>query len=154
MSDSPVIERRAARVLVVDVAGRVLMLRGCDPADPGQPYWFTVGGGLEPGESVVEAAMRELFEETGLRVSVDEVGAPVWNDVTEFPFDGRRYRQEQAWFLVRVTSLEDVDRSGFDDIERATISDVAWWGAGDFSASAEPYYPPDLPRLLQRLGVM
>jgi 8-oxo-dGTP pyrophosphatase MutT (NUDIX family) len=153
MSDSLVIERRAARVLVVDGAGRVLMLQGFDPADPGPRYWFTVGGGLEPGESVAEAAVRELFEETGLRLSTDEVGTPVWDDITEFPFDGRRYRQEQAWFLVRVDALE-VDQSGFDEIERATVSDVAWWAAADFSASSEPYYPPDLPMLLRRLGVM
>jgi 8-oxo-dGTP pyrophosphatase MutT (NUDIX family) len=153
MSQSPVIERRAARVLVVDVAGRVLMLRGADPADPARPYWFTVGGGLEPGESVAEAAVRELAEETGLRLPVGEIGEPVWNDVTEFPFDGRRYRQEQSWFLVRVPSF-DVDRSGFDEIEQATVSDVAWWSVDDFSSCSEPFYPPDLPVLLRRLGVM
>ncbi len=153
MSESPVIERRAARVLVVDAAGRVLMLRGFDPSDPGRRYWFTVGGGLEPGESVAEAAVRELFEETGLQIPVDRLGPAVWSDVTEFPFDGRRYRQEQSWFLVRVPELE-VDRSGFDEIERATVSDVAWWSDSDFAASAEPYYPPDLPVLLHRLGVV
>jgi 8-oxo-dGTP pyrophosphatase MutT (NUDIX family) len=153
MSESPVIERRAARVLVVDGAGRVLMLQGFDPADPGRRYWFTVGGGLEPGESVAEAAVRELFEETGLRLSLSEIGAPVWDDVTEFPFDGRRYRQEQAWFLVRVDALE-VDRSGFDEVERATVSDVSWWSSAEFAASSEPYYPADLPLLLRRLGVM
>ena len=154
MSESPVIERRAARVLVVDAAGRVLMLRGCDPADPGRPYWFTVGGGLEPGESVAEAAVRELAEETGLRLPIGEVGEPVWNDVTEFPFDGRRYRQEQSWFLVRVPSL-DVDLSGFDEIERATVIRRGRGGRpADFAAASEPYYPPDLPVLLRRLGVM
>jgi 8-oxo-dGTP pyrophosphatase MutT (NUDIX family) len=153
MSESPVIERRAARVLVVDATGRVLMLRGRDPADPTRPYWFTVGGGLEPGESVAEAAVRELAEETGLRLPIGEVGEPVWNDVTEFPFDGRRYRQEQSWFLVRVPSF-DVDLSGFDEIERATVTEVSWWSSRDFVASSEPFYPPDLPALLRRLGVM
>jgi 8-oxo-dGTP pyrophosphatase MutT (NUDIX family) len=153
MSESPVIERRAARVLVVDAAGRVLMLQGFDPSDPARRYWFTVGGGLEPGESVAEAAVRELFEETGLRIPVDGLGPAVWSDVTEFPFDGHRYRQEQSWFLVRVSAWE-VDRSGFDDIERATISDVAWWSASDFEASQDAYYPPDLPSLLRRLGVV
>lgn len=131
----------------------MLMLQGFDPADPGRRYWFTVGGGLEPGESVAEAAVRELFEETGLRLSLSEIGAPVWDDVTEFPFDGRRYRQEQAWFLVRVDALE-VDRSGFDEVEQATVSDVAWWSSAEFATSSEPYYPPDLPLLLRRLGVM
>lgn len=153
MSESPVIERRAARVLVVDAAGRVLMLQGFDPSDPGRRYWFTVGGGLGPGESVAEAAVRELFEETGLQIPVDRLGPAVWSDVTEFPFDGRRYRQEQSWFLVRVPSF-DVDRSGFDEVERATVSDVAWWALSDFATSPHAYYPPDLPSLLRRLGVV
>jgi 8-oxo-dGTP pyrophosphatase MutT (NUDIX family) len=153
MSELPVIERRAARVLVVDAANRVLMLRGFDPADPAQRYWFTVGGGLEPGESVVEAAVRELFEETGLRLSVADLDAPIWNDVTEFPFDGRRYRQQQFWFLVRVPSWE-VDQTGFDEIERSTIDAVSWWTPADFAAATEPYYPEDLPVLLRGLGVV
>jgi 8-oxo-dGTP pyrophosphatase MutT (NUDIX family) len=153
MSDSPVIERRAARVLVVDAANRVLMLRGFDPAEPEERYWFTVGGGLEPGESVIEAAVRELFEETGLRVSAADLGAPVWNDVTEFPFDGRRYRQQQFWFFLRVPSWE-VDQTGFDEIERSTIDAVSWWTPADFAAAAEPFYPADLPVLLRGLGVV
>jgi 8-oxo-dGTP pyrophosphatase MutT (NUDIX family) len=153
MSESELIERRAARVLVVDAAGRVLMLRGCDPADPAVRYWFTVGGGMEPHESLAEAAVRELAEETGLRLGVADLGEPVWNDVAEFPFDGRRYRQEQSWFLVRVPTWE-VDRSGFDEIERATVDEVSWWTRDDFAAATEPYYPPDLPALLRRVGVV
>jgi 8-oxo-dGTP pyrophosphatase MutT (NUDIX family) len=152
MSSSELIERRAARVLVVDATGRVLMLRGFDPTDPDTRYWFTVGGGLEPSETPAQGAVRELAEETGLRVDAAELGEPVWNDVTEFPFDGRNYRQEQVWYLVRVDSLE-VDRSGFDEIERATIDRATWWGPHDFRTATEPYYPPDLPALLHRLGV-
>jgi len=152
MSESEVIERRAARVLVVDAAGRVLMLRGFDPENPEVRYWFTVGGGLEPRETLAQAAVRELAEETGLRVDPAALGEPVWNDVAEFPFDGRRYRQEQAWYLVRVDSWE-ADRSGFDEIERATVDRMTWWEPGDFQTATEPYYPPDLPALLHRLGV-
>ncbi|TML29501.1 MAG: NUDIX domain-containing protein, partial [Actinobacteria bacterium] len=59
------IPRRASRVLVVDEAGRVLLFHGFDPARPEHGYWFTVGGGLDPGESAVQGAVRELFEETG-----------------------------------------------------------------------------------------
>jgi 8-oxo-dGTP pyrophosphatase MutT (NUDIX family) len=152
MSESELIERRAARVLVVDAAGRVLMLRGFDPENPDVRYWFTVGGGLEPCETLEQAAVRELAEETGLRVDTAALGEPVWNDVAEFPFDGRRYRQEQAWFLLRVDFL-DVDRSGFDETERATVDTVTWWAPRDFQTATEPYYPPDLPALLHRLGV-
>jgi 8-oxo-dGTP pyrophosphatase MutT (NUDIX family) len=150
MSGSDAIVRRAARVIVVDAMGRVLMLRGCDPARPDHRYWMTVGGGLEHGESVTEAAARELGEETGVRLAAQDFGAPVWHDVTEFPFDGRWYRQEQDYFLVRVPSCE-VDLSGFNEIERATVDAHRWWERADFTAATEPYYPRELPDLLNRL---
>ena len=152
MTRPDAIPRAAARVLLVDAAGRVLMLRGHDPARPDHRYWFTIGGGLDPGETATEGAARELAEETGLRVAPGDLGAPVFHETTEFPFDGRWYRQEQESFLVRVESWE-VARSGFDEMERATADGVNWWGPGDFVAAREPYYPAELPELLRRLAV-
>ena len=58
--------RRAGRVLVIDPAGRVLLLEGFDPAEPGSPFWFTIGGGLDEGEHSAQAALRELREEAGI----------------------------------------------------------------------------------------
>jgi 8-oxo-dGTP pyrophosphatase MutT (NUDIX family) len=139
--------RRAARVLLLDASDRVLLFAGTDPARPGHGYWFTPGGGLDPGETPAEGAARELAEETGLRLTPGELGAPVWSETVEFPFDGVWYRQEQEFFLVRVTSW-DVDTAGFNDIERASVSGHRWWSLAELSATAERYYPPDLPQRL------
>ncbi|MGW5558033.1 NUDIX hydrolase [Micromonospora sp. NPDC003944] len=142
--------RRAARVLLVDAAGRVLLFEGFDPARPGHRYWFTPGGGLDPLESPASAAARELAEETGLRVDPAELGESVWSDATEFSFDGTWYRQEQDFFLLRVDSWR-VDTTGFNDIERRSIADHRWWVPGELAASGDRFYPPELPALLTRL---
>jgi 8-oxo-dGTP pyrophosphatase MutT (NUDIX family) len=144
------IPRRASRVLLVDEAGRVLLLHGFDPARPDHGYWFTVGGGLDEGETAAQGAARELFEETGLRVTPDQLGAPVWRDTTEFPFDGVWYRQDQEFFLMRVPAWE-VDTAGFDEIERASVDGHRWWSAAELDATTDRFYPPDLADLLRTL---
>ena len=142
--------RRASRVLLIDEAGRVLLFHGFDPARPGHGYWFTVGGGLDEGETQVQGAARELFEETGMRVDPEELGEPVWREVTEFPFDGVWYRQEQEFFLLRVPAWE-VDTAGFDEVELSSIDGYRWWGVAELERTGERYYPAKLPCLLRSL---
>jgi len=67
-------------------------------------YWHVVAGGVEPGESVTEAAARELHEETGLVAEVT-VGVEVIEyayPLTEEPAD-RRARYDPAVVQVEVT---------------------------------------------------
>lgn len=144
-----VIDRRAARVLLVDRAGRTLLLHGGDPARPGQRWWFTPGGGLQAGETRAEGAARELFEETGLRVEPAELGAPIWHQVTEFSYDHRQYRQDQEFFLLRVSEWQ-VDTAGMDADEQETITEHQWWSAAELDASTEQIFPEDLATLLRR----
>lgn len=144
------IPRRAARVLLVDGAGRVLMFHGFDPARPEHRYWFTPGGGLDGDEPFVDGAARELAEETGLRMTPEQLGPPVWREVTDYPFDGLWYRQEQEFFLVRVATW-DVDTDGFDQVERDSIDGHRWWEVSELESTTERFYPDELPELLRRV---
>ncbi len=51
-------------VMIRDAAGRLLLVRDRDTG-----LWQTVGGGMDPNEQPADAAVREAFEETGLRVA-------------------------------------------------------------------------------------
>jgi 8-oxo-dGTP pyrophosphatase MutT (NUDIX family) len=148
-----VLDRRAARVMLVDQAGRTLLLRGGDPARPGLRWWFTPGGGLNDGETPAEGAARELFEETGLRVAPEDLGEPFWHQVTRFSYDNRTYRQEQDFYLVRVTEWR-VDTAGFDPEERATIDAHRWWSAAELDGTDETVYPENLADLLRQVGTV
>src|SRR5258706_5448063 len=142
-----VIDRRAARVLMLDRAGRVLMLRGCDPARPEHRYWFTVGGGLEPGESLADAAVREVFEETGLRITRADLVGPIRSDTVQFPFDGRWYTQDQSFFVLRADAAFDADLTQLDDYEVRSVDGTRWWTVEDLERTEERFYPGDLVAL-------
>jgi 8-oxo-dGTP pyrophosphatase MutT (NUDIX family) len=142
------IPRRAARILVVDGQGRVLLFQGHDPGRPGIRYWFTAGGGLDEGETSAEGAARELREETGLSLRPESLGEPVWRQVADFPFDGLWYRQDQEFYLVRVDTLA-VSIDGFDEVERESIDDYRWWSVADLDATSERFYPDELADMLR-----
>src|SRR5690242_20077425 len=94
--------RRAGRVLVIDPAGRVLLLQGFDPAKPSSLHWITIGGGTDHGEGTAQAALRELWEEAGISATAGELIGPVWQRTTEFSFYGMRYRQEEDYCVLHV----------------------------------------------------
>ena len=63
----PVIERSAVRLVVLDAEGKLLLFHTRDLCNPGLGTWWELpGGGIEPGETYHDTAVRELREETGI----------------------------------------------------------------------------------------
>lgn len=144
------VDRQAARVLLVDAEDRVLLFAGCDPDDASAgTWWFTPGGGLDPGESQAEAASRELAEETGLLADPQELGEPVHARVARFAFGGLSYRQAEVFYLLRVQAHE-VDTAGFTAIERAAVTGHRWWPRAELASTDEIVFPRDLGDVLTR----
>jgi len=137
-------------VLPIDATGRVLLLCGFDPAAPAQPFWFTVGGGVDPGETLAECAARELREEAGIAADAAALGAPVWHRTVEFGFNGTRYRQDEEYFMLRV-GTRAVSMDGMDEWEKRTVTGYRWMSAAELESLAEPFGPPELPGLLRDL---
>jgi len=67
-------EHRGVGVLLQDPAGRVLMqLRDDVPGIAGPGRWCLFGGHVDPGETLLETAVREMAEETGLKIAPDQL---------------------------------------------------------------------------------
>jgi 8-oxo-dGTP pyrophosphatase MutT (NUDIX family) len=145
--NQPAIHRKTARVLPVDPEGRVLLLHGWDPHHPDRPFWFTIGGAADPGESLREAAARELYEETRISVDLAQLGEPIAENTIEFSWGGHRIVQDQVFYAVLVESAE-VSLDGLDQWEQATTDKYGWLAAEDLGADERPAHP-DIPSLIR-----
>ena len=142
------IKRNTARVLPVDREGRVLLLHGWDPRRPDDPFWFTIGGAAEHGETLAEAGARELREEAGIAVDAARLGEPIEAAPIEFSWAGMHFIQDQTFFAVAVDGAE-VSFANQDPLERATIDKHGWLRPEELEDGGERPADPEIPRLMR-----
>ncbi|CAJ1583604.1 NUDIX hydrolase [[Mycobacterium] wendilense] len=145
--------RSSARVVLLDEHGSVLLLCGVDPAitdGTARRFWFTIGGQARPGERLVDAAARELAEETGLQVRPDELVGPVWRRDAMLDFNGAVVRSQEYFFVHRTRRFEP-STLGRTDFEHSYILSHRWCDAAHIDqlvAAGESVYPTQLGELL------
>jgi len=158
-SVGPVNPRTSARVVLLDEQGSVLLFCGSDPASEAgvaPRWWFTVGGAVEPGEALPEAAVREIEEETGLIVSPADLIGPVWRREAVFEFNGTVIRSEEMFFIHRTSRFEP-SITGHTALERRSIHGHRWCDEdtiGELAARGETVYPLQLAELLAEANAM
>lgn len=120
-------KRLAARVLPVSPEGRVLLLHEQNPAEPGILYWGSVGGAVDPGESLEEAVVRELFEETGLVAEPAELVGPILRTDQPFTWAGRDYVNDAHFFAMRLPESAQVSFDHLVEEETGNVLGSGWW---------------------------
>ena len=140
--------RPSARILVIDEQNRILLFRFSfrEGTLAGTVFWATPGGALEDGESYEEAAKRELFEETGIRVEFLD------NPITDRQFtmllpDGEEVLAQEKIFLVRTNNYLPNTENHTQE-EREIISSHKWWTIDELQMASEKIYPEDLFAIL------
>ena len=140
-------ERLTARVLLLDPQGRILLMKGRLPGRPDGPaFWYSIGGGVEDGETLAQAAAREIVEETGLTDAV--LGPTVWRDeVILRDIDGEE-RLFKQYYVVARTAGGDPSRQGWLPHERLLTDDMRWWTQGELQLTQDTVYPIGMAVLL------
>jgi 8-oxo-dGTP diphosphatase len=117
--------RHSVRGLVLDEDNCVLLYRFIAP-DSGLVVWAPPGGGVQDGESLLQALVRELDEEIGLPLSESPVH--VWHQRVEDPdlvdgYDG----VINDYYLIRAKHF--VPHGSLTDMELAAelVGDFDWW---------------------------
>lgn len=148
-------ERRTARLLLVDADHRVLLMRialGKDAeagsAGTDNELWVTLGGRIEPGESVLTAAERELREETGIADA--RVGPVVWYGEQVLKINDSPRLLKENFVLARCSSSALTD-AGWTAEERQAIAEMRWWSLDELATTSKTVKPPKLAALLRDL---
>ncbi|CNB21275.1 NUDIX domain-containing protein [Yersinia enterocolitica] len=143
--------RRAARLLIINNTNDVLLFRFTHTSDAlaGSSYWATPGGGLEGHETFEQAAIRELYEETGIKR--DFIGSAVGNSAFEMLLPkGETVKAEERFFVVRVTDTS-ITQEGWSQHEKSVICQHHWWTKGELKNTTETVYPLNILEMLSDL---
>lgn len=132
-------------VLVKNSDGRLLLVKKADGVGPYAGSYLTPGGGVETGERADDAALRELYEETGVKVSnlrrvfFDDDITPDWQGVPRH-FIGLMYTGDYESGDLKPTEGDD------DNLEV-----IKWFSVEELKTL--PLSPP-LVKLLTYLGYL
>jgi 8-oxo-dGTP diphosphatase len=115
--------RRSARAVVVDQQGKIAVLFMSK-----NKYYKLPGGGIDAGETIRQAAIRECYEETGCRVVLtSELGK-----VIEYRYYDQ-FRQISYCFVAHVVGKKDAPH--FEAGERKEGARIVWVNLDTFIAT-------------------
>jgi putative (di)nucleoside polyphosphate hydrolase len=135
--------RPCAGFMLINRDGLVFVGERLDPSAHG--YWQMPQGGIDPGEDIAAAALRELAEETGIAAHLVEViaqtAAPLRYDLPPDlvgkVWKGRYRGQEQHWLLGRFLGEDaDIDLAAH---EHAEFGSWRWARPADLPSLIIPF---------------
>ncbi|MFC7489142.1 MULTISPECIES: NUDIX hydrolase [unclassified Knoellia] len=139
--------RRAMRVLLVDSDDRLLLFRDSDPGIVPRPtFWITPGGGVDPGETDLQAAVREVAEETGLSIAESDLVGPLAERVVVHGYSDVVTTQDELFWFVRCAPFE-VSTDGHTEVEIATMTAHHWWTRSELEVTDKDIWPRDILRI-------
>jgi len=125
-----------------------MLLTHFDPEIGLPPRWITPGGGIDEGETAKEAALRELFEETGIRATADQLSGPIWKVNGRWDWsDGNFHTYEDTFFELEIQDFK-LDDSHWTQDEFRDILETRWWNIEDLLQTSEPLAPHGLAEFL------
>jgi 8-oxo-dGTP pyrophosphatase MutT (NUDIX family) len=145
--------RNSVKVILINENKEILLMCVDDPSttNPQGKYhgrfWFPIGGAIESGETIEQAALREIFEETGIAKEHIELGPIVWFGEFNLILSGIPTHLKEK-FIVAETKQFNISLDHLTPDERAVVKHVEWFSLEQIKQSTEVIFPVVLPRYL------
>ena len=143
--------RRTARVMLLSHQNSIFLLKThFDPEVGLPPRWLTPGGGIDNGETPLQAAIRELREETGLIIQPEDLDKPVLITSGRWDWaDGQSFHTYEDTIYELLVEEFKIDNQGFTKDEHRDILEYRWWKIDELLASDESVGPHELRAYLE-----
>lgn len=144
--------RETARIVLLNEQDRILLFKMKDPSvtskenPAGEPVWYPPGGGVEENESYLEAAKRELWEETGLADGV-KWGPLVWIRDIHLFVNQKKTRFIEYYYVARVHGTK-ITMKHFTEVEKNNYQAHHWWSIDEIEKTNELIFPKELKEKL------
>ncbi len=120
-------------MILVDSDDRTLLFEDSDPGIGGVTWWVTPGGGMDPGETERQTAVREVAEETGYMLAEDDLVGPLATRYAVHGYSDQVLEQQESFYLARVSAFE-IDTSAHTEEEQITLQGHRWWTRAEIEA--------------------
>lgn len=149
----PACVRKSVRVLLLNDKNELLLMCIEDfdistlEGKKNKRFWCTIGGGIEVEETIEQAAVREIYEETGILEKEIKLGPLVWYNNVELVLKGVLTRLEESFIVARTKQIDVALHIPTED-EKQVVKKLEWFSIEDIKKSQEVIFPILLPKYL------
>jgi 8-oxo-dGTP pyrophosphatase MutT (NUDIX family) len=139
-------QRQSVKVLLLNPKNQLLLMHVDDPKTRSSDgkyhgsFWAPIGGGIKFPETAQQAAVREVFEETGIQLKDRELGPMVWYGEFDLILDAKMTHIKQFYFVARTKQTE-TSLSNLTQSEKKTVKKLHWFSLKELQESDEVFFP-------------
>lgn len=140
-------KKNTVRILLLNDNNQLLLMRIVDPSTtrldkkPRPAFWCTIGGKIEAGETIEQATIRELFEETGYTINDVKLGPIVWYGLHQMIVSGKHVELNETFIVAHTTTDKQVLQDNFTENEKSVVTHLEWLSINDIISHSEAIFP-------------